>query len=190
MIPTSVIFAVLALLFCATGVTLWLDARERRMGRQLAKALPAAHEAELTSIRRRQTRSRMLFWYRLTNYNPATAYSVHPVFVLLAGCLAAAIVFFMNRIFGFSFVLVSIVAGLVALMVVRGLFGWQQRRLTNQLFRQLPDAIQLVTSTVRSGLPVNEALRTVAREMPQPIAGQFAIVCHEITLGIPADEAV
>ena len=45
-------------------------------------------------------------------------------------------------------------------------------------FRQLPDAIQLVTSTVRSGLPVNEAFRTIAREMPQPTAGQFAIVCR------------
>src|SRR5207245_7311157 len=69
----------------------------------------------------------------------------------------------------------------LAAMVVRGLFGWQQRRLANQLFRQLPDTIQLVTSTVRSGLPVNEAFRTISREMPQPTAGQFAIVCSELS---------
>jgi tight adherence protein B len=75
-------------------------------------------------------------------------------------------------------------------MVVRGLFGWQQRRLANQLFRQLPDAIQIVASTVRSGLPVNEAFRTISREMPQPTAGQFAIVCSELSLGRPAEEAV
>jgi tight adherence protein B len=110
--------------------------------------------------------------------------------VLLAGCSAAAAVFYANRLLGFSTLIVSIAAALVALMVVRGLFGWQQRRLANQLFRQLPDAIQLVTSTVRSGLPVNEALRAVAREMPQPTAGQFAIVCNELSLGIPADEAI
>jgi tight adherence protein B len=76
------------------------------------------------------------------------------------------------------------------MLVVRGLFGWQRRRFTNQLFRQLPDTIQLVTSTVRSGLPVNEAFRTIAREMPQPTAGQFAIVCNELNLGRPPEEAV
>ncbi len=81
-------------------------------------------------------------------------------------------------------------AAIVAVLVVRGLFGWQQHRFANQLFRQLPDAIQLVTSTVRSGLPVNEAFRTIAREMPQPTAGQFAIVCSEIALGRAPDEAV
>jgi len=50
--------------------------------------------------------------------------------------------------------------------------------------------IQLVTSTVRSGLPVNEAFRTISREMPQPTAGQFAIVCSELSLGRPPEEAV
>jgi pilus assembly protein TadC len=75
-------------------------------------------------------------------------------------------------------------------MVVRGLFGWQQRRLANQLFRQLPDTIELVTSTVRSGLPVNEAFRTISHEMPQPTAGQFAFVCSELSLGRPPEEAV
>jgi tight adherence protein B len=75
-------------------------------------------------------------------------------------------------------------------MVVRGLFGWQQSRIANQLFRQLPDTIQMVTSTVRSGLPVNEAFRTIAREMPQPTAGQFAIVCSELSLGRPPEEAI
>jgi tight adherence protein B len=73
---------------------------------------------------------------------------------------------------------------------VRGLFGWQQRRIANQLFRQLPDTIELVTSTVRAGLPVNESFRTIAREMPQPTAGQFAIVCSELSLGRPPEEAI
>jgi tight adherence protein B len=47
-----------------------------------------------------------------------------------------------------------------------------------------------VTSTVRSGLPINEAFRTISREMPQPTAGQFAIVCNELSLGRPPAEAL
>src|SRR6185295_7524387 len=38
--------------------------------------------------------------------------------------------------------------------------------------------------------PVNEAFRTVAKEMPQPTAGQFAVVCSELSLGMPPAEAV
>jgi tight adherence protein B len=190
MIPESVIGTVLILLMCAAAVSLWLDARERRMDRQLAVALPASHLASLPSIRRLQAGSRWRFVRRLVNYNAEIVYAWHPAYVLLAAVIAAAAVFYANRLVGFSALTVSIVAVSVAIMVVRGLFGWQQRRFANELFRQLPDAIQLVTSTVRSGLPVNEAFRTIAREMPQPTAGQFAIVCSELGLGRPPEEAV
>jgi tight adherence protein B len=37
---------------------------------------------------------------------------------------------------------------------------------------------------------VNEAFRTISREMPQPTAGQFAIVCSELSLGRPPEEAL
>jgi tight adherence protein B len=90
----------------------------------------------------------------------------------------------------FTLLDVSLAAAVVAIMVVRGLFGWQRRRLANQLFRQLPDAIQMVTGAVRSGLPVTEAFRAISREMPEPTAGQFAAVCSELALGRPPEEAV
>jgi tight adherence protein B len=180
----------LALLMCAAVTSLWLDAQERRVDRLLAVALPSSHPANLPSIRRLESSSRSAFLHRLANYRPEIVYALHPAYVLLAGAFAAAAIFYANRLVGFSDLSVSIAAAIVAVLVVRGLFGWQQRRFAVQLFRQLPDAIQLVTSTVRSGLPVHEAFRTIAREMPQPTAGQFAIVCSEVNLGRPPEEAV
>src|SRR6266404_57604 len=188
--PEFLTIIVLVLLICAAAETLWLDARQRRMDRQLAIALPASHSASLPSIRRSEAGSRWLYLHRVANYRAATAYNWHPAYVLLAGGIAAAAVFYANNLVGLSIFYVSLAAAFVAIMVVRGLFGWQQRRLANQLFRQIPDAIQLVTSTVRSGLPVNEAFRTIAREMPQPTSGQFAIVCSEVTMGSSPEEAV
>src|ERR1700756_1979637 len=188
--PQFLIIIVLLLLLCAAAMTLFLDARQRRIDRQLAIALPTSHSASLPSIRRLQAESRWLFLHRLANYKAGIAYGWHPAYVLLAGVIAAAAIFYANSMLGFSILYVSLAAAIVAIMVVRGLFGWQRRRLANQLFRQLPDTIQLVTSTVRSGLPVNEAFRTIAREMPQPTAGQFAIVCSEVSLGRPPEEAV
>jgi tight adherence protein B len=190
MMPQFLIIIVLLLLMCAAGITLWLDARQRRIDRQLAIALPTSHSASLPSIRRLQAQSQWLFLHRLANYREEIAYDLRPAYVLLAGVIAAAAIFYANSLLGFSTLYVTLAAAIVAVMVVRGLFGWQQRRFANQLFRQLPDTIELVTSTVRSGLPVNEAFRTISREMPQPTAGQFAIVCSELSLGRPPEEAL
>src|SRR5678816_3312571 len=86
-----------------------------------------------------------------------------------------------------QFLIIIIV--LLLLICAAGMTLWLDAR-QKRIYRQLPDTIELVTSTVRSGLPVNEAFRTISREMPQPTAGQFAIVCSELSLGRPADEAL
>jgi len=188
--PQWLTILVLLLPVCAASVTLWLDARQRRMDRQLEIALPTARSESLPSIRRRQAGTRRQFLHRLANYRAETTYDFNPSYVLVAGVVAAGAVFYANGYLGFSFLHVSLAAAIVAIMVVRFLFGWQRRRLANLLFRQMPDTIQMVTSTVRSGLPVNEAFRNIARDGPQPTARQFAIVCSEVTLGRPPEEAV
>jgi tight adherence protein B len=180
----------LVLLVCAAVMTLWLDARQRRIDRQLAIALPVSESAGLPSIRRAEAGSRWQFLFRMVSYKPGISYAVHPAYVMLAGATAAAAILCANSVLNVSSLYAYAAAAIAAIAVVRGLFGWQRHRLANQLFRQLPDAIQLVTSTVRSGLPVTEAFRTIAREMPQPTAGQFAIVCSEVSMGRPPEEAV
>ncbi len=190
MIPVSVIVAVLGLLMCAACTTLWLDARQRRIDRQVAVALPTSRSADLPSIRRAETGSRSEFLQRLAGYRAGVPYALHPAYVVMAGFFTGTVTFYAVSLLGFSSAKVSIASAFVAIMTVRGLFKWQQRRFTDLLFRQLPDAVQLVTSTVRSGLPVHEAFRTIAREMPQPTAGQFAIACSELNLGRPPEEVV
>ncbi|RXT54077.1 type II secretion system F family protein [Bradyrhizobium betae] len=180
----------LVLLLGAAVVTLWLDARQRRIDRQVAQALPVSDPANLPSIRRLETGSRWQLLFRMVSYKDGIAYAWHPAYVLFSGLTAAVAILYANSVLKFSNFYAYPVAAIVAIMVVRGLFGWQRHRLASQLFRQLPDTIQLVTSTVRSGLPVTEAFRTIAREMPQPTAGQFAIVCTEVSMGRPPEEAV
>ncbi|MCP3471587.1 type II secretion system F family protein [Bradyrhizobium sp. CCGUVB1N3] len=180
----------LVLLTCAAALSLWLDARQRRIDRQVAIALPVSDSANLPSIRRLEAGSRWQFVFRIVSYEAGIAYVCHPAYVLFAGAIAAAAILYANSVLDFPSLYAYPVAVIVAISVVRGLFGWQRHRLTSQLFRQLPDTIQLVTSTVRSGLPVTEAFRTIAREMPQPTAGQFAIVCSEVSMGRPPEEAV
>jgi len=181
---------VLLLLIAASSVALFLDARQRRMERQVAIALSSTYVESAPSLRRAPVESRWRIVHRLANYKPGTAVVLRPAFVLLLSALAPAAIFYANRYLGFSTPRVSVVAFVAAVVSVRGLFGWQRRRLADQLIRQLPDTISMVTGAVRSGLPVNEAFRAVSREMPQPTAGQFAQVCSELALGRSPEEAI
>ena len=67
MMPQFLLIIVLLLLICAAGMTLLLDARQKRIDRQLEIALPSADSASLPSIRRLQADSRWQFLHRLAN---------------------------------------------------------------------------------------------------------------------------
>ena len=57
MMQPFLIVIVLLLLICAAAMTLLLDARQRRIDRQVAIALSTSHSASLPSIRRSQVES-------------------------------------------------------------------------------------------------------------------------------------
>jgi tight adherence protein B len=184
------IFIVLFLLIVAASAVLVLDTRQRRMERHVATALTGLPAEVMPSIRRTQANSRWAFVYGLVAYRPGVVYLVSPPVVMLVGCVAAGAVVYANRYVDFPRVAVLIAAALMAVVTIRSLLSLQNRRFAGQLVRQLPDTISMITSSIRSGLPVNEAFRTIAREMPQPTAGQFAIVCNEMALGKPPEEAI
>jgi tight adherence protein B len=48
---------------------------------------------------------------------------------------------------------------------------------------QFPDALDVIVRSLRSGHPVPVAISMVAREMPDPIGGEFGILGDEITYG-------
>jgi len=185
-----IIIDLLLLLACA-AVVLRLDARQRRVDRQVAIALPTSAVAHgLPSLRRQQAQSRWQFVHRLFGYDPGTVYRVRVEYVFVVGLIIALAIGYAGSYLDFP-VSYGIIAGfVVAVFVVRGIFGWQQSQFRNRLFKQIPDVIELVTSTVRAGLPVYGAFQTVARDMPEPTAGQFAIVCNEMAFGGAPEEAL
>jgi tight adherence protein B len=48
---------------------------------------------------------------------------------------------------------------------------------------QFPDALDLLSSSVKSGQSLNNAIQNVADEMPEPVADEFEIMADELTFG-------
>ncbi|MDT8903669.1 type II secretion system F family protein [Anaeroselena agilis] len=55
---------------------------------------------------------------------------------------------------------------------------------------QLGDALVLTANSLRTGYSFLQALEMVAREMPEPIAGEFARTLKEMALGMTTDQAM
>lgn len=53
-----------------------------------------------------------------------------------------------------------------------------------------PTAIDIIVRGVRSGMALADGIKTIAAEMEDPVAGEFATVVRDQTLGVPLDEAV
>jgi len=49
---------------------------------------------------------------------------------------------------------------------------------------QLPEALDVMTRALRAGYPFNETLHLIAKDMENPIAGEFRIIFEEVNFGV------
>ena len=79
---------------------------------------------------------------------------------------------------------------LIGIKATRMLFKRGRTNYAQKLFKQIPDAIGLIVRAIRAGIPMAEALRSVAREMPEPTRGEFGRVVGAVSIGRPVDDAI
>jgi tight adherence protein B len=66
------------------------------------------------------------------------------------------------------------------------LVGGRQKKFTNEF----ANAIDVIVRGVKSGLPLNECLKIIAREAPEPLAGEFRRLCDSVSMGVPMDQGL
>ena len=77
-------------------------------------------------------------------------------------------------------------ATVVPLMALRTLRSRRQKKFSSQF----PDAIDVITRSLRAGHPVPIAVGMGAREMPDPVGSEFGIVVDEVTYGADLETAL
>ena len=55
---------------------------------------------------------------------------------------------------------------------------------------QLADAIEIIMRGVKSGLPLNQCLRIIAAESPEPLRAEFQNLCDSQAMGVPIDQGL
>ena len=108
----------------------------------------------------------------------------------LAG-LGGALVFAVLLGFSAPVLFVVVVGGLVAGFYAPNMYLYQQAHdRTKKIQKDLPDAIDLLTISVESGLGFDAALQQVARNTTGPLAGEFMRALQEMQIGMGRSDAL
>jgi len=100
--------------------------------------------------------------------------------------------------FGFFLMLIAFLAGAptlvtLAVPVVGGLglprwiLGFLVKRRQNKFLDEFPNALDVIVRSIKSGLPLNDAIRLVANEGKEPVKSEFrrVVEAQQVGLGVP-----
>lgn len=89
-----------------------------------------------------------------------------------------------------SLATVAIIAAVIGAMIPFAIVKIKQKQRVKKFDVQLSDALMLSCSSLRAGLSFTQAMEAISKDMPDPIASEFATVLEEMSMGMPMDEAL
>jgi len=88
-----------------------------------------------------------------------------------------------------SALVAAIVAFAVALLP-RKLYAWMKQRRLDRIQEQLPDALMMMSGTMKAGLGFTPALESVVQDGYPPLAQELALVLREQHMGVRTEQAL
>ena len=77
-----------------------------------------------------------------------------------------------------------------ALGLPRWIVGFLTKRRQKKFTDEFANSIDVIVRSVRSGLPVNEALKIVGKESPEPVGSEFRALLDGLKIGVPLDQGL
>jgi tight adherence protein B len=103
--------------------------------------------------------------------------------------LSGVVVTFMALIFGAPLILLpgAFLAGVFGLP--RWVIGFIRGRRMKAFLNEFPNALDILVRAVKSGLPLNDGVRLIANESPEPVRGEFRRIVEAQQIGLSLPEA-
>ena len=153
-------------------------ALKRKNVQQLLKDI----ESKQAEKKQKITLTQRLEQAGLPNATPRT-------FWIASGALGGLAAFFCF-ISGQSWIVTLLVAFAFGLGVPRWVLSFLKNRREKAFTNEFANAIDVIVRSVKSGLPTNEALRIVAREVPDPCGSEFNRLCESLKVGVTLEQGV
>lgn len=104
--------------------------------------------------------------------------------------VAAAAAGLLCLLSGQPFVVVLMASFVVGLGLPRWALFFLKKRRQKKFTNEFANAIDIIVRSVKSGLPVNESLKIVAQEIPEPVQGEFTKLCEGLKVGMTLEQGL
>jgi tight adherence protein B len=111
-------------------------------------------------------------------------------FLLLRISAAVGLGLFLALLAGPIWWLVLLPGALLGWRLPRTYLRWSARRRLNKLDSQLPDILNILAGSIRTGSSLLQALERIAREAEEPSRSEYLRVVRAISLGSPLETAL
>jgi len=139
-------------------------------------------DIEKNKVRERPTLRRRLEQAGFFKTSPRT-------FWIICGCLAVGTAF-LCLVTGQKPLVIGLAAFAVGLGFPRWVLGFLAARRMKKFTSHFATAIDVIVRSVRSGLPVNEAMRIVAKESPEPVRSEFNKLVEGLKVGVTMEQGL
>ena len=106
--------------------------------------------------------------------------------VIILGGLIFVVLFVLQVPLFFS----AVIAASVAYLAPRWWLNRTRRKFQSKFLDELPNAIEAMVRGVKSGLPLNDSIRVVAKEVKEPVRSEFVRVLDSQALGNSIEDAI
>ena len=155
--------------------------RTRETRRKTVQQAVKAQTAQLNRDRKRVPLQQMIFQAGLKTTKRA---------FIRNSIIVGVVVFLITFVLQVPILFALVFGAAGGYLLPRFWLGRRRKKLQNQFLDELPNAVEAIVRGVKSGLPLNDSMRLVAREAKEPVKSEFQRVLDQQSLGKSMTEAI
>ncbi|HEY8576093.1 MAG TPA: type II secretion system F family protein [Devosia sp.] len=160
-----------------------MEANAARSRDERRKSVQQALKSQTDALnaKKRLTLPQMLFQAGMT---------IKPGAFIRNSVIFGAVVFVVLVIVQVPIFLAPVFAVAAAYLLPRMWINRKRKKYQNQFLDELPNAVEAIVRGVKTGLPLNDSIRVVAKDAKEPVKSEFGRVLDQQAFGMSMSEAV
>nr|WP_313417688.1 type II secretion system F family protein [Brevundimonas diminuta] len=141
---------------------------------------------QLQEVDRRERKARMTMGAKLKQAGLSLSVRTFVIISVVAGLVGALLAFVM----GANIIIVLGLGVAAGLGLPRWIIGMKAKARMKKFSLAFADAIDILVRGIKTGLPVHDCFKIIARESPEPLAGEFRILVEGMGVGLTLAQAL
>jgi len=182
LVTASIIILLIASSIIATKA--WTARRERRLIKERITEIFQSDQSSSIPLPEKQSHGLQNFpgYLRLEDFLATAGSAITPEEFILITVFLLALPPLLGLVF-WEMSEICLVLGVILAMVPSLVLGALAKKRRDKFTSQLPDAIDLMVSILRSGHSIPQAIKSVSEDIPAPLGSEFEVVFHRMNLG-------